>query len=60
MSQTVYYSPWNDSAALRAGMLLAFPPPTSLLTDMTKKIQRENNRDNFINCPAFILSLIHI
>ena len=57
MSQTVYYSPWNDSAALRAAMLLAFQPPVSVLTDMTKKIQRENNRDNFINCPAFINSI---
>lgn len=57
MSQTVYYSPWNDSAGLRAAMLLAFQPPVSVLTDMTKKIQRENNRDNFINCPAFINSI---
>lgn len=56
MSRTIYYSPWNEPSKLTS-MLLAFQPPVNVLADITKKIHRENNRDNFSNCPAFTNSV---
>jgi len=53
--KTVYWAPW-DRIDLLEPMYLGFTEPVNVLEDLQKRQNKENNQDNFLNCPAFVNS----
>jgi len=51
--KTVYWAPW-DFKDMYTEMFLAYSDPVNVFHDLSKKINKENKMDNFLNCPAFV------